>query len=144
MSHFYYNTGLSKSQTKSAVRVADKRRFLGKCSYIATNQSLYISLQNYGYILVFKPTLVLPSGRPKGNVDAELVLHAMIEYPNYEKAVIVAGDGDYYCLVDYLRKRDKLLRLIIPDQYKYSSLLRKFVPQIVFMNNLRHKLERRE
>jgi uncharacterized LabA/DUF88 family protein len=112
--------------------------------YIATNQILYISLQNYGYILVFKPTLVLPSGRPKGNVDAELVLHAMIEYPNYEKAVIVAGDGDYYCLVDYLRKRGKLLRIIIPDQYKYSSLLRKFVPQIVFMNNLRHKLERRE
>jgi len=112
--------------------------------YIATNQSLYISLQSYGYILVFKPTLVLPSGRPKGNVDAELVLHAMIEYPNYEKAVIVAGDGDYYCLVDYLRKRGKLLRLIIPNQYKYSSLLRKFVPQIVFMNNMRHKLERRE
>jgi hypothetical protein len=37
MSHFYYNTGLSKSQTKSAVRVADKRRFLGKCSFVVKN-----------------------------------------------------------------------------------------------------------
>lgn len=53
--------------------------------YIPTNQNLYISLQSYGYILVFKPTLILPSGKPKGNVDAELVMHAMIEYPNYEK-----------------------------------------------------------
>jgi uncharacterized LabA/DUF88 family protein len=109
--------------------------------YVATNESLYISLQDYGYILVFKPTLILPSGKPKGNVDAELVMHAMIEYPNYEKAVIVTGDGDYYCLVDYLRKTGKLLRLIIPNQYKYSSLMRKFAPQIVFMNGLRRKLE---
>jgi len=61
----------------------------------------------------------LPSGKPKGNVDAELVMHAMIEYPNYEKAVIVTGDGDYYCLVDYLRKNGKLLRLIVPNRYKY-------------------------
>lgn len=109
--------------------------------YVATNESLYISLQNSGYILVFKPTLILPSGKPKGNVDAELVLHTMIEYPNYEKAVIVAGDGDYYCLVDYLRKEDKLLRLIIPNQNKYSSLLRKFAPHVAFMNKLRERLE---
>jgi len=111
--------------------------------YVPTNESLYISLQNCGYILVFKPTLILPSGKPKGNVDAELVMHAMIEYPNYEKAVIVTGDGDYYCLVDYLRKNGKLLRLIVPNRYKYSSLLRKFAPQISFMNDLKGKLEHR-
>jgi len=111
--------------------------------YVPTNESLYISLQNSGYILVFKPTLILPSGKPKGNVDAELVMHAMIEYPNYQKAVIVTGDGDYYCLVDYLRKSEKLLRLIIPNRYKYSSLLRKFASQISFMNDLKGKLEHR-
>jgi uncharacterized LabA/DUF88 family protein len=108
--------------------------------YVPTNESLYISLQNCGYILVFKPTMILPSGKPKGNVDAELVMHAMIEYPNYKKAVIVTGDGDYYCLIDYLRKNDKLLRLIIPNQYKYSALLGKFAYQIVFMNGLKDKL----
>ncbi len=109
--------------------------------YIDTNESLYIALQKQGYILVFRPTLHLPDGRKKGNVDTELVLHTMIEYPNYEKAVIVAGDGDYYCLVEYLKKKDKLLRLIIPNQYKYSSLLRKFAPNIVFLNQLKGKLE---
>jgi uncharacterized LabA/DUF88 family protein len=86
----------------------------------------------------------LPGGKPKGNVDAELVMHAMIEYPNYEKAIIVTGDGDYYCLVDYLRKSEKLLRLIIPNRYKYSSLLRKFASQISFMNELKGKLEHRK
>ena len=86
--------------------------------YMPENQSLYTSLQKGGYTLVFKPTLVLPEGMVKGNVDAELVLHAMIEYANYDKALIVTGDGDFYCLVEYLLKKDKLLNLMIPNQKK--------------------------
>jgi uncharacterized LabA/DUF88 family protein len=108
--------------------------------YVPTNHTLYTSLQEDGYLLVFKPTLILPDGRPKGNVDAELVLHTMIEYPNYDKAVIVSGDGDFFCLLDHLKKHDKLLRLIVPNQSRYSSLLRKFGPYIVFLNQLENKL----
>jgi len=113
--------------------------------YLPTNQNLYTALQQQGYILIFKPTLVLSDGRVKGNVDAELVLHAMIEYSNYEKAVIVSGDGDFHCLIKYLRDRRKLEKLVIPNRQKFSSLLREFVPiDVVFMNNLRGKLEHRK
>ncbi len=38
----------------------------------------------------------------KGNVDAELVLYAMKELANYDKAVIVSGDGDFFSLIEYL------------------------------------------
>jgi len=109
--------------------------------YIATNESLYTALQMYGYILIFKPTLTLPSGKPKGNIDAELVLHAMIKYSNYKKAIIVSGDGDFYCLIEHLKKREKLERVIIPDRYKFSSLLREFTSDMVFMNDLKDKLD---
>jgi len=105
------------------------------------SQDLYTNLQKNGYILVFKPTLKLPDGKVKGNVDAELVLHAMIELKNYDKALIITGDGDFYCLVDYLKKNDKLLKLMIPNEHKFSSLFRKMIPDIVFMNELRNKLE---
>jgi len=108
--------------------------------YIYQNQDLYTNLQKDGYILIFKPTLTLPDGRVKGNVDAELVLHTMIEYENYDKALIVTGDGDFYCLVDYLIKRDKLLKLMVPNMDKFSSLFRKMMPYIIFMNNLRGRL----
>ena len=91
--------------------------------------------------MVFKPTLSLPGGKVKGNIDAELVLHAMIEYSNYNKAAIVTGDGDFHCLIEYLKKQGKLERLIIPNRYKFSSLLRKFVKDMVFMSDLRAKLE---
>ncbi len=89
--------------------------------YLRENEPLYTSLRNDGYELVFKPTLLLPKGGVKGNVDAELVLHAMIEYTNYDKALIITGDGDFYCLVEYLLKKDKLLKLMIPNKNKYSS-----------------------
>lgn len=108
--------------------------------YIATNERLYTSLQEYGYILIFKPTLSLPDGRVKGNIDAELVLHTMVEYANYDKAVIVTGDGDFHCLIDYLKRQNKLERLIVPNRYKFSSLLRKFAPGMVYMNDLQEKL----
>jgi uncharacterized LabA/DUF88 family protein len=109
--------------------------------YVATNESLYIRLQEYGYILIFKPTLTLSNGRVKGNIDAELVLHAMLEYSNYNKAVITTGDGDFHCLIEHLKKHNKLERLIIPNRYKYSSLLRKFARDMIFMNDLKSKLE---
>jgi uncharacterized LabA/DUF88 family protein len=113
--------------------------------YLPTNQNLYTTLQQQGYILIFKPTLVLSDGRVKGNVDAELVLHTMIEYPNYEKAVIVSGDGDFHCLIKHLRDRGKLEKLVIPNRQKFSSLLREFVQMhTAFMNNLRGKLEYRK
>lgn len=64
--------------------------------YLQGNEALYLSLQKMGYIVVFKPTLISKDGKIKGNVDAELVLHSMIEYQNYDKAVIVSGDGDTF------------------------------------------------
>src|SRR5438067_1930765 len=91
--------------------------------FIPQNQDLYKSLQEAGFVLIYKPTLELPGSKIKGNVDAELVLYSMIEYSNYEKAVIVTGDGDFYCLVDYLVKQNKLAKLLVPNVYKYSKLL---------------------
>jgi uncharacterized LabA/DUF88 family protein len=113
--------------------------------YVEGNQNLYTYLQQSGYICIFKPTLEISQGRKniiKGNVDAELVLHAMIEYPKYQKAVIISGDGDFYCLVEYLSEKNKLLKVIVPNK-KYSSLLRKFSNYIVNVSLFRDKLQKK-
>ncbi len=113
--------------------------FLG---YIPDNKNLYDSLNQAGYQLIFKPVVKDRKGKVKGNVDAELVLWAMIDYNRYQKAVIVTGDGDFYCLIDYLYKQGKLLKLLIPNADKYSRLLNFFAPnKLDFMNNLKNKLE---
>lgn len=109
--------------------------------YLPTNTNLYRSLQDYGYTLIFKPTITGADGKNKGNVDAELVLHSMIEYSNYDKAIIVTSDGDFACLVEYLYKKGKLKTVLSPHYRTCSILLKKAAKEkIVFMGNLRQKL----
>lgn len=81
-------------------------------------------------------------GTTKGNVDAELVLHAMIEFANYNRAIIVTGDGDFYCLVKYLIEQEKFEALLIPNRFKFSALLRfrLFRTYLRYMNDLRERL----
>jgi len=114
--------------------------------YVPGNQQLYTFLQKVGYIVVFKPILEISKEKKtkiKGNVDAELVLHTMIEYKNYDKAIIVSGDGDFYCLIEYLANNNKLAKIIVPNK-KYSSLLRKFAMFIVNISFLKDKSHKRK
>ena len=113
--------------------------FIGQ---VVGNEKLYTSLQESGYILIFKPTLDFKKGNEritKGNVDTELVLHTMIQWINFDKAVIVSGDGDFYCLIEYLEDHNKLEKIIVPN-HTYSSLLRKFAGKIVQVGLFRKKV----
>ncbi len=119
--------------------------FIGQ---VPGNEALYAFLQECGYILIFKPTLHHRVGDRiivKGNVDAELVLHAMIEYKNYHQAIIVTGDGDFHCLIEYLEEKGKLLKILAPTKH-YSSLLRKFNQNhyIIRIDSLRVSLEQKK
>ena len=119
--------------------------FIGQLS---GNESLYAFLQECGYVLIFKPTLSRRVGdqvKTKGNVDAELVLHTMIQYKNYHGAIIVSGDGDFHCLIEYLEAKGKLLKILAPTKH-YSSLLRRFNKNnyIVRIDMLRNSLEQKK
>ncbi len=109
--------------------------------YIEGNNRLYIKLQEAGFICIFKPVLEYRDGTIKGNVDAELVLNTMIQLHNFDKALIVTGDGDFYCLIQYLLEQGKLKTVLVPNRHKYSALLKKFAKKnIVFMNDLNIKI----
>lgn len=110
--------------------------------YLPENQSMYTFFQDLGYTLIFKPVLHLKQGQTKGNVDAEMVLQAMIDYERYDKAIIVTGDGDFACLVKHLYEQKKLLTLIVPNEKHYSVFLRKSAKEkIDSLTNLKVKLE---
>lgn len=109
--------------------------------FVPTNQDLYSSLQKAGFVLIFKPTLPDKDGNVKGNIDADLVLQAMIDYKNYDKAILISSDGDFYSLVKYLYERKKLACAMSPYVKACSILLKKSAKEkIVFMDNLRKKL----
>lgn len=123
---------------KEKYHVTKAYLFIG---FIEKHRDLYKSLQEKGYILIFKPTLTNKEGLVKGNCDAELVLQAMIDIATYDKAVLVTGDGDFFCLVDYLIKQKKLEKLLVPNQKKYSALLKSIPSEfLAFVSDLKEKV----
>lgn len=112
--------------------------------HVAGEDELYAHLKKVGFVVVFKPTLSYMEDkveRTKGNVDADLVLHCMIEYKNFDKAIIISGDGDFYGLAEYLHKQQKLLKIGIPNRMYYSALLREFFSYHFYISGLRNQLE---
>lgn len=108
---------------------------------VSTNQQLYSALQDFGYHLVFKPTIANKFGDIKGNVDAEMVLYALTQINQYNQAVIVSGDGDFYTLVQYLQSQRKLKKLLVPNEQAYSALYDTLDIDASFVDDLRNKLE---
>jgi len=113
--------------------------------YSVNYEPIYYNLKTCGYTLVHKPVLKLPDGSIKGNCDAELVLHAMIGINNYNKAVIVTGDGDISCLVEYLNSVNKFKLVIACRQDSCSYLLRKVAGgNIMFLDCLKWKFAKKQ
>jgi uncharacterized LabA/DUF88 family protein len=133
--------------------------------YVPEYESIYEQMHEAGYAVVLKPTFDLTRVQPemlevmgdmsasnlpkpaegeekkpiKGNIDAELVLWAMKEMSNYEKAIIVSGDGDFYSLVEYLESKNRLLHLLAPSGH-YSSLYNRYEKYIVRIDQHRREL----
>ncbi|MBI2020798.1 NYN domain-containing protein [Candidatus Daviesbacteria bacterium] len=122
---------------RNKYNATDTYLFIG---YKPGNEALYANLQQMGYLVILKPTMELPDKSVKGNVDAELVLHTMIQYKNYDKAIIVSGDGDFFCLVEYLESKNKLLHILAPNR-RYSKLFSKYSRLVIRVDQLRGSLE---
>ncbi len=78
----------------------------------------------------------------KGNCDGEMILQAMIDFNNYDKALLITGDGDFYCLIRYLKENGKLLIILAPSRKNCSSIVRKVaMDKLRFVCDLRGKIE---
>lgn len=144
---------------KTEYNVEKAFMFIG---YMPDFEKLYDQLHAQGYLVVLKPTLEMfatepkpqpenekpkteakdkadEKPKPKGNVDTDLVLHVMKEWRNYNKAIIVSGDGDFYTLIEHLDQQGKLLHLMTPN-WQYSSLLKPFEKYIIRLDQKRQEL----
>lgn len=135
-----FDYGRLRLYLRNALEVKKAFLFIG---YVPENTDLYSMLQSAGFTLVFKPTVPYTDGDKttvKGNVDAELVLHASaVEYDNYDKAVIISSDGDFACLANYLKKNNKLLKIITPTE-TYSKLLRPYGDFILPLGKIKNNI----
>jgi uncharacterized LabA/DUF88 family protein len=111
--------------------------FLG---YIPERKNFYDFLSEIGFTLIFKQTQNI-RGIIKGNCDAELVLKAVSDYyvdPNIH-FILISGDGDFSCLIEFLINNNRLHTIIAPNINNCSFLIRNKNCEIVFLNDHYHK-----
>ena len=100
----------------------------------------YEHLQECGFILIFKQTIPV-AGKIKGNCDAELVLKTVSDFYTkaYDSCILVTGDGDFGCLVEFLKENKVIDKVIAPDENKCSILIKNKNIEITFLNDHYHK-----
>lgn len=107
---------------------------------VPARAKFYEYLQKCGYILIFKQTVSVGE-KIKGNCDAELILKTVSDFytKSFDSCILVTGDGDFGCLVEFLKEHKSISLVLSPDENKCSFLLRNKNIEITFLNDHYHK-----
>ncbi len=110
--------------------------------YVEKNKSLYTSLENIGYKLLFKETLKL-KGEIKGNCDAEIVLKSVVDIleNSFKNFILVSSDGDFACLLRFAIGHKKNIRVVSPSR-KLSYLIRKLNIPITYLDDIKNLIKK--
>ena len=120
--------------------------YLGYVQNDEVYQSLYEEIQTAGFVLVFREHNSAMLGTKKGNVDSDIifsVIKRLYKQEDFDKVVLVSGDGDYKMLVDFLIEENRFRKILFPDGKRASSLYKQ-VPRQYFddlgKNDIRKKI----
>ncbi len=71
----------------------------------------YLRLQQFGYNLFLKPVKMYEqedgTTKRKANCDVDMAFHLMKEKDNFERVVVLSGDGDFLPVLKYLKENKK-------------------------------------
>jgi uncharacterized LabA/DUF88 family protein len=116
---------------KEKFDVEEAYYFLGY--FIENNNELYKNLKNTGFIVMFKEHNKKSKSFKKGNVDTDIVFEIMKSLidGDFDKIILVSGDGDYSKLVDYLISKNRFAKIFFPNMSSHSSLYKKLGNQYI-------------
>jgi len=71
----------------------------------------YLKLQKFGYELYLKPVKLYEqedgSTKRKANCDVDMTFYLMKEKDNFDRVIILSGDGDFLPVLKYLKEQGK-------------------------------------
>lgn len=109
------------------------------------NQDLYDNIQEAGFILKFREHNSVMMSKKKGNVDTDIIfdiMKRMYKKEVFDKIILVAGDGDYKMLVNFLIEENKFKKILFPNKQFASSLYKK-ITRVYFdyLLNIKHLIK---
>ncbi|MBI2035260.1 MAG: NYN domain-containing protein [Candidatus Liptonbacteria bacterium] len=76
----------------------------------------YMRLQSFGYELYLKPIKLYNqedgTTKRKANCDVDTAFHLMKEKDNFERVIVLSGDGDFLPVLKYLQENNKKVLML--------------------------------
>ena len=113
--------------------------YLGYVQDTKRAEELYEEIQSAGFILVFRQHTSAMLGKKKGNVDSDIIFSIMrrlYKDGDFDKIVLVSGDGDYKALVDFLIEEVRFAKILFPNRQYASSLYKSIgAPYFAYLSD---------
>ncbi len=113
--------------------------------YIRKYECLYSVIRSAGFEIEFREVNELCDGTiDGGNVDADLAYYVMDNKAHYNRALVVADDGDYSKMLQSLLRQDKLELVISSHSIKQTSeFIKAVLPRhlLLSINSIRNIIE---
>ena len=104
----------------------------------------YIKLEKFGYNLFLKPVKLYEqedeTTKRKANCDVEMSFYLMKEKDNFDRVIVLSGDGDFLPVLKYLRENGKEV-IILARGPRTAKEIRQFAgPNFRDFEYLKYKL----
>lgn len=104
----------------------------------------YEKLQEFGYEFRLVPVKIFADGRKKADVDSKMTFEMMLYFNEYEKAVVMTGDGDFYWVLEYLLLEKKgQIKLISHSKSTARELKKLFAGNFTDLEKIKHIVARK-
>jgi len=96
--------------------IQERGKYLNDAALLLISRHLqrvrfYLKLQKFGYELYLKPVKLYEQDdgttRRKANCDVEMAFYLMKEKENFDRVIVLSGDGDFLPVLKYLRSNGK-------------------------------------
>jgi uncharacterized LabA/DUF88 family protein len=111
----------------------------------AAQLKLYSKLEEWGYILKLNPVKKFVNDRGewyiKADVDSRMTFEMMRLLPEYDRCIVITGDGDYYWVLQYILEQKQAGRLLASPSKTAKELKQLFSNHFINLDDARTFLE---
>jgi|SRR3989338_2393240 len=106
----------------------------------------YLKLLEFGYRLFLKPVKIYEqedgTTKRKANCDVDMAFHLMKEKDNFDRAIVLSGDGDFLPVLKHLNKECGKEILIMARGPRTAKEIKQFAgDKFLDFTRLQHKLK---
>lgn len=101
----------------------------------------YEKLQEFGYELRLVPVKIFKDGHKKADVDSKMTFEMMRYFRDYNRTIVMTGDGDFYWVLEYLLEKKRDVKLLAHSLSTARELKQLFANRFINLLDIKDHLK---